>query len=113
MVDVAASLLVGIVATFVPLFIGLHVPKAVADKRRSQRATLWLVAGASGIIFWFFIDVIGDATQLDINQGFGTGLGDYTHLVLALLFAVGIELMLGLELRYSRSKSPNPNRSRT
>ena len=113
MVDVAASLLVGIAATFVPLFIGLRVPKAVADTRRSQRATLWLVAGASGIIFWFFIDAMGDATQLDINQGFGTGLGDYTHLVLALMFAIGVALMFGLELRYSRSKNPNPNTSRT
>ena|SRR2546422_2868465 len=113
MVDVSASLLVGIAATFVPLLVGLLVPKAVTVKRKSQRVTLWLVAGASGMMFWSFIDVMGDATQLDINQGFGTGLGDYTHLVLALMFAGGVGLMFGLELFYSRSKSPDTDTSRT
>ena len=103
MVDLATALGVGIIATFVPLLAGLVLPKYVA-KLNYQHITIWLVATATGIIFWFFIDVMNDATQLDIIAGFGNGLGDYTHPILALSFALGVGILFGLERRYSTSK---------
>jgi zinc transporter ZupT len=109
MVEVATSLSVGIVATFVPLIVGLFLPKALASLRKTPHSTVWMAAFSAGIIFWFFIDVMGDAAQLDINQGFG---GGYTHLALALSFAVGVGVLFGLERRFSRPRnlsSTDPN----
>ena len=103
MVDLGTSLGVGIVATFAPLFVGLVLPKAIASTRR-QTVTLWMVAIAAGMVFWLFIDVMGDAAQLDINQGFESGLGNYTHAILALMFAVGLGLFFLVEKRFSKSR---------
>ncbi len=104
MVDLATALGVGIIATFAPLLAGLVLPKYLV-KLRSQKITIWLIAAATGIIFWFFIDLMNDAAQLDIIAGFGNGLGDYTHLLLVLTFALGIAILFGVEKRYSTSKS--------
>lgn len=108
MVDVATAVAVGIAATFVPLFAGLAAPTFLA-KLSVRSAAIWLAAFAVGIMFWFFVDVMNDASQLDVIQGFGNGLGDYTHLVLALMFALGLGFLFGVEQRYlgSRSKSTN------
>ncbi len=115
MVDLATALGVGIIATFAPLLAGLVLPKYVA-KLHNQHITIWLVAASTGIIFWFFIDVMNDAAQLDIIAGFGNGLGDYTHILLALTFALGVGILFGLERRYSSSKplanSPNNHQTR-
>ncbi len=51
-------------------------------------------AAASGILFWFFLDVMGDAAGLGVNEGFR---GDYTHVVLALSFAVSLAALFWLE----------------
>jgi hypothetical protein len=102
MVDLATALGVGTIATFAPLFVGLVLPKFIA-KSHSRDVMIWLIAASSGIIFWFFIDVMNDAAQLGISQGFGNGLGDYTHPLLALMFAVGVGVLFGLERRYSKS----------
>jgi len=107
LVDVLTSLAVGIVGTFVPLFTGLTTPRLISSMRRPG-ITLWLVAIASGIIFWFFLDVMGDAAQLDVNQGFANGLGDYTHPILALMFALGIGLLFGFERKFSKSQDAAP-----
>lgn len=102
MIDLATSLSLGIVATFVPLIVGLFLPKGLASIRKTSYSTAWLVAFSAGIIFWFFIDVMGDAAQLDINQGFD---GGYTHLALALSFAIGVSVLFGLEKRFSNTKN--------
>ncbi len=52
------------------------------------------MAASSGIIFWFFLDVMNDAVLLDVNQGFG---GGFSHVLLAGLFAMGLLLLFGLE----------------
>jgi hypothetical protein len=104
MVDLATSLTVGAIATFVPLLVGLFLPKGIIRLRKTPYSAVWLVAFSAGLIFWFFIDVMGDAAQLDINQGFG---GGYVHLALALSFAVGIAVLFGLEKRFSRTRK-NP-----
>ncbi len=101
MVDLATSLAVGIGATFIPLTIGLVFPKALV-RIRSRYATVYLAAFSAGLIFWFFIDVMGDAAQLDINLGFG---GGYTHIVLALFFALGVAVLFFLEKRFSWTRN--------
>lgn len=102
MVDSGTSLAIGIVATFVPLIIGLVLPKRISKTWQSPVVLTWLAAFSSGAIFWFFIDVMGEAAQLDINLGFG---GDYTHIVLALSFVVGIAVLFGLERRFPPARN--------
>ncbi len=105
MVDIVTSLGVGVIATFAPLFVGLLAPKYLA-RLRNPYVTTWLVAASAGTIFWFFIDVMGDAVQLDINQGLGqnsTQLQDIEHIILALMFAVGVGVLFGLEKNFSKS----------
>jgi zinc transporter ZupT len=91
MPDIAANFAFGVLATFVPLFIGLFIPTMVANN--SARAKV-LMSFSCGIMFWFFVDVMNDAALLDVNQGFSGGL---THLLLAVLFAVGVLVLVGLE----------------
>lgn len=114
MVDVLTTLGVGIVATFVPLFLGLILPRMIwSGRRQGVGMALWLTAIAAGVIFWFFLDVMLDAAQLDVNQGLGNGLGDYTHAILALMFAVGLGLLFSFEKRFSKPQSANMEVSRT
>jgi len=91
MPDITANFAFGVVATFVPLFIGLFIPPMVA--KNSVRVKV-LMAFSCGIMFWFFVDVMNDAALLDVNQGFSGGL---THLLLAVLFAGGLLVLVGLE----------------
>lgn len=100
MVDFATAVTLGIVATFVPLVVGLLLPKGLA-RLRSPYATVWLAAFSAGVIFWFFLDVMGDAAQLGVNQGFG---GSYTHVALASSFVLGIAVLFGFERRFSRAR---------
>ncbi len=93
MPDVLVNFLSAIVATFVPLFVGLFLPPLIAG--RSQGRVKMLMAISSGIIFWFFLDIMNDAVLLDVNQGFGGGIA---QLMLVLVFAAGFLLLFGLEL---------------
>jgi zinc transporter ZupT len=90
--DVATTFLLGAVATFVPLFLGLTLPTAA--RSLTPRKTLVMSAISAGIIFWFFLDVMGDSTLLGVNQGFR---GGYTHVVLVLVFALGFASLFLLE----------------
>ena len=101
MVTLTTGLGLVILATFVPLILGLLFPKLLA-RAKSPHGQVWLVAFSAGVIFWFFLDVMGDAVQLDINQGFG---GDYTHIALASSFAFGVAILFGLERRFSRTRT--------
>ncbi len=92
MPDVLANFLSAIVATFVPLFVGLSLPPLIAGGSHGRVRVL--LAISSGIIFWFFLDIMNDAVLLDVNQGFGGGIA---QLVLILVFAVGFLLLFGLE----------------
>ena len=107
MVEVLSGLLLGVLATFIPLYLGLFIPKLY--KSNHEAVPVLRAAYCAGILFWFFIDVINDASLLDVNQGFG---GDYTHVVLALSFAVTLTILFGLErfvssLSYHASSSLN------
>ncbi len=102
MVDLVTALGAGVVSTFLPLFGGILIPLQFV-RLRPARSNDWLAAVSSGIVFWFFLDVMGDAALLDVNQGFR---GDYTHPILALMFALGIVALLGLERRFSPASVP-------
>ncbi len=102
MVDLVISLGASILATFIPLNLGLFAPRLFTSTTRPKRRTItFLAAAAAGIIFWFFLDVMGDAALLDVNQGFRAD--DYiqaaSHLVIALLFAAGLGILFLLEMR--------------
>ncbi len=104
MVEVLSGLLVGVLATFIPLYVGLYIPKLY----KSDQGTVPLLRAAycAGILFWFFLDVMNDASLLDVNQGFS---GDYTHAVLALSFAVTLIILFSLERFGSSSSYPASN----
>jgi zinc transporter ZupT len=99
MTDILANLVVGVAATFIPLFIGLFIPIALIDS--STLRSRLLAAFSSGIMFWFFLDVMNDAVLLDVNQGFG---GGFAQALLVGLFAAGLLLLFGLE-RFSKANS--------
>jgi zinc transporter ZupT len=94
------NLIAGVLATFLPLVLGLFVPSLIV--KDSTRRAKMLMAVASGIIFWFFLDVMNDAVLLGVNQGFMIGL---RHIGLALLFAFGVILLFGLERAQARPRS--------
>ncbi len=98
MPSILTNLVAGVVATFVPLFIGLFVPFAIAKDSFKSRI---LMAASSGIMFWFFLDVMNEAVLLDVNQGF---TGGFTQALLAGLFAASLLLLFGLE-RFSKATS--------
>ncbi len=93
MADVIIALGATALATFAPLYLGLLVPSLVG---KGSSGSSFFVAASAGIIFWFFLDLMGDAALLDVNLGFG---GDYTHAVLAGAFAFGLLLLFGLDRR--------------
>src|SRR5215470_7300611 len=104
MVELVTALLAGLLATFIPLLVGLFFPYRLTKFRGGQRAQVFLAALSVGIIFWFFVDVLGDAALLDVNQGFK--VDDYfqaaSHIVLASLFAVGLTTLFLLDRRYAK-----------
>ncbi len=99
MIDPATNFVAGLAATFIPLYVGLLLPLAITGN--SMRRLRILMAISAGIIFWFFLDVMNDAVLLDVNQGFGGGVG---HVTLVVLFGVGLLLLFGLEQAYSKSQ---------
>ncbi len=98
--DPTTNFVAGAAATFIPLYVGLFLPLAISGQ--SMRRLRFLMAISAGIIFWFFLDVMGDAVLLDVNQGFGGGLD---HAILAALFAIGLLSLFGLEQAYSKSSA--------
>jgi zinc transporter ZupT len=98
LIDPATNFIAGVAATFIPLYVGLFLPLAITGN--SMRRLRILMAVSAGIIFWFFLDVMNDAVLLDVNQGFGGGVG---HVILVALFGVGLLLLFGLEHAYSKS----------
>lgn len=109
MVDLLTALAAGTVATLVPLYVGIFGPQIFRWLGKflhlfdldlnSEKIQLFLAAIAAGILFWFLVDVIGDAALLDVNLGFA---GGYAHLVLAGTFAIGLMLLFWLEKAWAR-----------
>ncbi len=102
MVDLATSLAAGFLATFIPLYLGLFAPRVLARLWKDPRLFTFLAAASAGIIFWFFLDVMGGAALLDVNQGFKWSV---PQIALIVLFPGGLGALLGLEWKFSRKIS--------
>lgn len=102
LVDFALTVL----ATFIPLYLGLYL--SVLGGKFQQKGVVLFAALSSGIMFWFFLDVMNDAALLDVNQGFS---GNYTHVLLASLFAVSVLFLFGLDRHFAfpteRARAPD------
>src|SRR5215471_5534206 len=111
MVDLVSALFAGLLATFIPLFVGLFFPYRLTKYRGGQRAQTFLAALSVGITFWFFVDVMGDAALLDVNQGFRADnyFQAASHIALALLFAVGMVTLFILDRHYAKLGIGNAN----
>lgn len=93
MIDFASSFTQFILATFVPLYLGMFCILLVRAMHANVR---YLSAFALGLLFWFFLDTLNDAIQLDVNEGYSYG---FQHAALLFLFVVGfvsLALLAGL-----------------
>jgi zinc transporter ZupT len=93
-----------IFATFVPLYLGIFAPIILVGK--SSYRLVVLMAVASGVIFWSFLDLMDDAALLGVNEGFSGGL---THILVAAIFAVTFFVFLWLDKRFQprrRGRTP-------
>jgi zinc transporter ZupT len=88
-----------IVATFSALYVGILSPALVAGD--SKKRLIILMALASGVIFWSFLDLMNDAALLGVNQGFSGGL---THALIAALFAVTVLALFWLDRAFSETR---------
>ncbi len=72
-----------VLATFIPLYLGMFLTGAVRTARIESR---YLSAFALGLLFWFFLDTLNDAIQLGVNDGY-----DFNpqHMGLLLMFILG------------------------
>jgi hypothetical protein len=97
MIDFLASFIQFVIATFVPLYIGMLLIAVLRWKL--QFSIRYLSAFAIGLLFWFFLDTLNDAIQLGVNEGYSFG---FEHTALILLFVVGflsLVLVSGIPMR--------------
>jgi len=92
------SPVIGFVETFVAVLTSFLIPAlgglAVITTASRLMGRRIAAAFALGLYFWFFIDTIGDASLLGVDQGY---TGGAFHLLLWLVFALGIGLLFGLD----------------
>ncbi|MCL4519415.1 MAG: hypothetical protein M1587_09475 [Thaumarchaeota archaeon] len=107
MVNILVDFALTVLATFIPLYLGLYF--SVLAGKSSRKGVVLFAALSSGIMFWFFLDVMNDSALLDVNEGFS---GNYTHVLLASLFAVSVLLLFGLDRHFAssigRAQAPDP-----
>ncbi|HXZ90964.1 MAG TPA: hypothetical protein VEG61_07870 [Candidatus Dormibacteraeota bacterium] len=84
MIGFGVSLVEFILATFAPIFVGMFLLVTLSNATHVD--IRYLSAYALGLLFWFFFDTLGDAAQLDVNQGFSFDSG---HIGLMALFIIG------------------------
>jgi hypothetical protein len=92
MIGFAAAFTEFVIATFVPIYVGMFLLVAVSNGTHVQ--TRYLSAYALGLLFWFFFDTLNDAAQLDVNQGFSFEL-DHIGLVAAFILCFLVFTLLG------------------
>ena len=97
-----------VLATFVPIYVGMFLLVALSNAARVD--IRYLSAYALGLLFWFFFDTLNDAAQLEVNQGYGF---DLSHIGLVAVFVVGFLLftLLGGRLSSRPAASASENRS--
>jgi hypothetical protein len=96
-----------ILATFIPLYLGILFVILLEHVARASIRTL--SAFALGLLFWFILDTLNDAIQLGVNEGFSF---DFRHAGLLLLFIIGflaLALLSGLGMSdKGRAKYASP-----
>jgi hypothetical protein len=80
MIDFPTSFLAWLAATLIPAFLGLLLIALVGRKIQPR----YLAAFAFGIFLWFFVDTILGSATLQVNSGFGGGIGQIGVVVLFL-----------------------------
>ena len=102
MIEFGVSFVEFVLATFVPIYVGMFFLIALSDATRID--TRYLSAYALGLLLWFFFDTLNDAAQLDVNQGYSFDSG---QILLVLLFIIGFLLftLLGGKLSSRRGNS--------
>lgn len=84
LIEFLSSLTQFILATFIPLYLGMLFVIILEQVARVSIRNL--SAFALGLLFWFFLDTLNDAIQLGVNEGFSF---DFRHAALLLLFIIG------------------------
>jgi len=104
MIGFGVSFIEFVLATFLPIYLGMFLLVALSNATRLD--TRYLSAYALGLLFWFFFDTLNDAVQLDVNQGYAF---DFSHIGLVMLFVIGFLLftLLGGSLSSKAKASPN------
>ena len=87
MIPFVVSFVEFVVATFIPLYLGMFLAGAVRTVRIESR---YLSAFALGLLFWFFFDTMNDAVQLGVNEGYTFA---FHRTSLVLLFVTGFLLL--------------------
>jgi hypothetical protein len=93
-----------VLATFIPLYLGMFLAGGVRTAGIESR---YLSAFALGLLFWFFLDTLNDAIQLGVNDGY-----DFNpqHTGLFLIFILGF-LAIALPAGIGLSKRTHTNQS--
>lgn len=85
-----------ILATFVPLYLGMFF--VILLRQFARISIRYLCAFGFGLVLWFFLDTLNDAVQLGVNEGYSFG---FRHAALLLLFIFGfltLSLLSGPEV---------------
>ena len=106
MIEFGVSFVEFVLATFLPIYVGMFLLIGLSNGNRI--ASRYLSAYALGLLFWFFYDTLNDAAQLDVNQGYSFDLG---HVGLLSLFVVGflVFTLLGGRVLSKREAAVNQN----
>jgi hypothetical protein len=83
MLNFADSFLPWTAATLAPAFVGLLLIVLAGMKLQAR----YLAAFAFGILFWFFVDTVKEATSLGVDSGFSGGVA---QVALVGLFILGV-----------------------
>ena len=108
MIDFASSFTQFVLATFIPLYLGIIF--VILLEETAHIGIRNLSAFALGLLFWFFLDTLNDAIQLGVNEGFEYGFQDAA---LLFLFVVGFHLLalpggLGISKRAGVKQRAHP-----
>jgi hypothetical protein len=98
MIQFSVSLVEFIVATFIPIYLGMGCSAFLQMKLKLD--VRYLSAFALGLMFWFFFDTLNDAVQLDVNEGLSFSA---SHVALLVIFVFGF-LVIALPSTYYISK---------
>ena len=108
MIAFGISFIEFVLATFIPIYLGMGF--MIFLRQRAKIGIEYLSAFALGILFWFFFDTVNDAIQLGVNEGYAFS---FHHAALLLLFILGflfLALLTGLGIsgteRTTKDSSP-------